>query len=293
MAVIKLTKVNQQKIWGQEDWIISAHPNGMSIISEGKYSGMTLQDFFNSNKQLLGVNDTTKQFPLLVKIIDAKDDLSVQVHPNDNYALEHENSLGKTECWYVLEANNNDIIIGQKTKNKTELKEIINREKLIDYLNQETINNGDFFYIPAGCVHAIKKDTKILEVQQSSDITYRLYDYNRTDDQGHKRDLHISKSLDVINYNLMPDSLNKKIEKINNDNYQLIELTSNQFFTVNKVNIKNEYTITAHPTYMLIILIDGNLLINNQKMKQYEGFLITKDQPIQINGVGSVIIADS
>lgn len=143
-----------------------------------------------------------KRFPLLVKIIDAEADLSVQVHPDDAYAMEHENgSLGKQECWYVLAAEPGaTIIVGQKARSKEEFKELMTQGKWGDLLNEIPIKKGDFFQIDPGTVHAIKGGTMVLETQQSSDVTYRLYDYDRLDDEGNPRPLHIQQSLDVVNF---------------------------------------------------------------------------------------------
>lgn len=163
----------------------------------GPYAGHTLSWLWAEHRELFG-NCEGKEFPLLVKILDAKDDLSIQIHPNDEYAAEHENgSLGKTECWYVLDCEPDaTIIVGQRAKDRTEAAQMIKDGRWDDMLNVLPIHKGDFFQIDSGTVHAIKTGTLILETQQSSDVTYRLYDYDRPGTDGKLRPLHIEQSLD-------------------------------------------------------------------------------------------------
>mgnify|MGYP001305281971 FL=1 len=164
-----------------ECWAPSAHPNGDNKIKEGEFKGQTLSKVFDEHRELFG-NIKDKQFPLLVKIIDACNDLSVQVHPNDEYAALHENSLGKTECWYVLDCKEDTkMVMGHHAKTKEELVKAIENDDYDHLLNKFDIKKGDFFYIPSGTIHAICKGSLIYEAQQSSDITYRVYDYHRKD----------------------------------------------------------------------------------------------------------------
>jgi mannose-6-phosphate isomerase len=195
--VYNIDKDNIGEIWG-----ISAHKSASNKIINTEFKGLTLRELYNSNKALFG-NYKSEEFPVLFKVIDAKKDLSIQVHPENEYAREKENSLGKAECWYILEADETtEIIIGHKAKNEEELRCLVKNENYDQLLNKFKINIGDYFYIPAGKVHAICRDTTLLEISQSSDITYRLYDYNRLDN-GKLRDLHIEDSLAVIK---APDS---------------------------------------------------------------------------------------
>ncbi len=287
--LIKFNYDSQEKIWGKEDWIISAHDNGQSYIQSGKYQGMSLKEFFNTHRDLLGIGE--EEFPLLVKVIEANDDLSIQVHPGDAYAKENENSLGKSECWYILDSNNSDIVVGQKAKNKKELLKSINDDNIMNELNIMNIDKGDFFYIPPGCVHAIRKGTKLLEVQQSSDITYRLYDYKRKGDDGKLRELHINKSLDVIDYEYT--NKNEIIEVEKNENYKEEILTDNEYFIVKKITIINEYKLPKQSKYMLAINVDGKIQANNEKIKLNEGVMILKDQEVIFKGQGELILTTS
>lgn len=208
-----------------EAWVISGHPAGPSVVADGEYAGMTLAELWREHGELFGRNEMKLQrgcgevmgpgeaernddtFPLLVKLIDAGDDLSIQVHPDDDYAREHENgSRGKAECWYVVECGEDaDIIIGHHAQSKEELKRMIAEKRWSDLLCVRPVKKGDFFYIPSGTVHAIRKGTILLEVQQSCDLTYRLYDYDRLQN-GKPRELHLEKAEDVI---ICPQSLAK------------------------------------------------------------------------------------
>lgn len=184
-----------------ECWGISAHPNGDCKVAGGPLAGAYLSEVWSEHPELFGER-AADRFPLLIKILDATDDLSVQVHPDDAYAAEHEDgSLGKTECWYVIDCDDDaTIIVGQRAASRDELAAAIEDGRWSDVLNEIPIHPGDFFQIDAGTVHAIKRGTVILETQQSSDVTYRLYDYDRRQDDGTLRELHIEKSLDVVDY---------------------------------------------------------------------------------------------
>ena len=182
-----------------ECWAISARSEGESIVSGGMYAGQRLGALWKNHPELFGYPDSEeKEFPLLTKIIDAKEDLSVQVHPDDAYAEEWENgSLGKTECWYILDCDADaTIVIGHNAKDKEELRRMVEEGKWSELIREIPIHPGDFFQIEPGTVHAIKKGTLVLETQENSDITYRFYDYDRVRD-GKKRQLHVEKSLAV------------------------------------------------------------------------------------------------
>lgn len=183
-----------------ECWAISAHPHGDCVIDGGAYDGRRLSELWAEEPQLFG-GTSGDRFPLLIKILDVDDYLSVQVHPDDAYAAEHEGgSLGKSECWYVLEADDDArIMIGQHAKDRDEFKGMVEERRWDELLNEITINAGDFFNIVPGTVHAVR-GALILEVQQSSDVTYRVYDFERLQDDGTSRELHLAQALDVIDF---------------------------------------------------------------------------------------------
>ncbi|MBM7661754.1 mannose-6-phosphate isomerase [Bacillus mesophilus] len=181
-----------------ECWGISAHPNGPSEILNGPLQGKTLIEAWQNHRELFA-NQDGDEFPLLTKILDARDDLSVQVHPDNVYAKEVENyPYGKTECWYIIDCEEDaEIIFGHHAVSKEELQRMVENGEWSELLRRVKVKPGDFYYIPSGTIHAIGKGIMILETQQSSDITYRVYDYDRTDAEGNKRELHITKSIDV------------------------------------------------------------------------------------------------
>lgn len=216
--LIAIEPLFQERVWGGrklesdfgyaipdgpigECWAISAHPHGDCRVADGAYEGMRLSELWESHRELFGAAPG-ERFPLLVKILDAAQDLSVQVHPDDAYAAEHEDgSLGKRECWYVLEAEPGArIVVGQKASSREEFEALSAQGRWDELLNYIPVHAGDFFAVEPGCVHALCKGAVILETQQSSDVTYRLYDYDRPGTDGKPRELHIERGLDVIDF---------------------------------------------------------------------------------------------
>lgn len=189
-----------------ESWEISAHHDGMNIVSNGSFEGSTLEDLILEHGEMvlgsLSRQKYKKRFPLLLKLIDANDWLSVQVHPDDDYALVHENDSGKTEIWLVLDAEPDARIIYGFNQNLTreQFSKIMNERKLSETLRYVQVRKGDMIYIPAGTVHAAGKGILIAEIQQNSNATYRLYDYDRKNPDGTSRTLHVDKALDTINF---------------------------------------------------------------------------------------------
>ena len=181
-----------------ECWGIAAHDNGSSVVKNGKYKGKTLKELFEEKPELFG-NIEDDRFPLLVKILYAKEDSSIQVHPDDDYAIKNENgSLGKSECWYILDCDDNaEIMLGHNAKTREELKEMIEGGKWDAFISKVPIKKGDLIQIDPGTVHTITGGLMILEIQQNSDVTYRVYDYDRLQ-SGKPRELHIKESIDVI-----------------------------------------------------------------------------------------------
>lgn len=186
-----------------ETWECSTHPDGESIVASGKYIDFTLKEVLQLHPEYLGTHPRSNgELPILIKLIDANKDLSVQVHPDDRYAQDHEQgSLGKTEMWYVVDAEkDSDLVYGFKhDMNKELIRQSIYNNTLEKHLQKVRIKKDDVFYVPAGQVHAIGAGAVIAEIQENSNITYRLYDYNRTDKSGKQRELHLEKALEVAN----------------------------------------------------------------------------------------------
>ncbi|MBQ9902666.1 MAG: class I mannose-6-phosphate isomerase [Clostridia bacterium] len=189
-----------------ETWECSTHPSGQSTVCSGEFQGMALGDILNFRPDFLGSHplEITRgrlELPILIKLIDAKNDLSVQVHPDDNYALTHENSLGKTEMWYVLDAKRGASLVYGFNQDMTQqrVRDALEDQTIGNYLNCVPVHKNDLFYIEAGTVHAIGAGALIAEIQENSDVTYRLYDYDRVGKDGKKRPLHIDQAMNVIN----------------------------------------------------------------------------------------------
>lgn len=186
-----------------ETWECSTHPDGPSHVASGQFNGMSLAALLQEHPEYLGEHAMVfRDLPILIKFIDAQKDLSVQVHPNDEYALVNENGqLGKSEMWYVLDATKSaKIVYGlNHTIRENDLKASIIDGSIEKYLQKVPVKRDDAFFIPAGTIHAIGSGSLVAEIQQNSNLTYRLYDYNRTDKNGNKRPLHIDKALSVAN----------------------------------------------------------------------------------------------
>lgn len=192
-----------------ETWECSTHPNGMSIVACGHYAGRTLKNVIGEHPEMLGKHsEKNGDLPVMVKLIDAKEDLSVQVHPDDEYAERSENGQkGKTEFWYILDATRDATIIYglHHSCTRADLVYSIENGSFQSYLQRIPVKRDDVFLINAGTIHALGAGTLVAEIQQTSDLTYRLYDYDRRDKDGRKRDLHIQKALDVANLDGIPE----------------------------------------------------------------------------------------
>lgn len=266
-----LKSVLQEKIWGGkrlkeafgyelpsekigEYWAISAHPNGVSIIENGPFAGQALDTVYAEHRELFG-NSKEPVFPLLTKILDANEWLSVQVHPDDTYGLANEGELGKTECWYVIAADEGaEIVYGHQATSKEELRQMIEEGKWDDLLIRIPVKAGDFFYVPSGTMHAIGKGILILETQQSSDTTYRVYDFDRKDADGNLRELHIDQSVDVMT---IGEVANSHPDAIDVSEATLTTFVSNEFFTVYKWDIHGKIEMNSTADYYLCSVLDG------------------------------------
>lgn len=240
-----------------ECWGIAAHPHGDCPVVGGPYDGMTLAQLWDEHHELFQGAEGDR-FPLLVKILDARDDLSIQVHPDDAYANEHENgSLGKHECWYVLDAHSHgQIIVGQRCRDREEFALMAREGRWHLVENLVPIKKGDFFDIKPGTVHAILGDTLILETQQSSDVTYRVFDYNRRQPDGSLRELHLGKAMDVIDYHApAPFSGEVTAPEVGG----VTKLMSCRYFEVLRVRVSTDVPVTLpqpHP-FMCVSVVDG------------------------------------
>lgn len=287
---LRIEPVFKQRIWGGsklrdafgyeipcedtgECWAISAHPNGDCVVKEGSYQGRTLSELFAEEPELFG-NPDTDRFPLLVKIIDAKDDLSIQVHPDDAYAKVHENgSLGKTECWYVLDCEEDStLVVGHHAQNQEELKNMIGKGEWKELIREIPIRKGNFIQINPGCMHAIKGGVMVLETQQNSDVTYRVYDYDRLTD-GKPRELHVQQSIDVIT--VPAASAHESVRYAGDlpDN-QMNLLISCACYKVWKLKVTQPVTIEQSYPFMNVSITEGEGLLNGQMVQKGDHMIL-------------------
>ncbi|MFD1031336.1 mannose-6-phosphate isomerase, class I [Metaplanococcus flavidus] len=244
-----------------EAWVISAHQKGPSIVMNGLLKGKSLLEVWKEHSYLFGNITESETFPLLTKILDANDDLSVQVHPDDLYAREvAEEKFGKTECWYILDCDENaEIIFGHYAQNEQEFKEMVTNGDWTGLLQRLRVKKGDFVYVPSGTLHAIGKGIVILETQQSSDITYRVYDYGRTDAAGNCRELHIEQALAVTSCP-HKDTAKTDVKDINGD-LESTQLIVDKYFTVYHWKLDGKTTTPLKKDFLLMSVIEGDGVI--------------------------------
>lgn len=238
-----------------ESWELSCHPDGLSRVANGPYAGKTLEEYIEKEgKEVLGSNCRRfREFPVLIKLIDAKQNLSVQVHPDDEYALKNEEQFGKTEMWYVVDAGPEAFLYYgfRKEISREEFAERIQNDTLTEVLNAVPVRKGDVFFIEAGTIHAIGKDILIAEIQQNSNVTYRVYDYGRVGKDGKKRDLHIEKALAVTN----------RVPVLRGKN-SYPHVAECNYFTVDRLNLdgktmsRMEGTVSEE-SFVSILILDG------------------------------------
>lgn len=303
----KLKPVTKDLIWGgnqlkreyhkestnsniAESWELSAYPNSESIIDSGEEK-MLLSEFYKKYPEYFGkFLNKYEDFPLLIKLINAAKPLSVQVHPDDEYAKKHEGQMGKNEFWLILDADDDSYIYyGLKDKlTKEELRNFIENKSLEIHLNKVKVKPGQGFYIPSGTIHAIGPNITLLEVQQNSDVTYRIYDYDRKDQNGNKRELHIDEAIKVSNLEpieLFPsedlnsfDSKYFRIRKFDvRDGEEKVPLSRNSFSYV----ICSEGELTLSVQAQSVVLNKGNSVLIPATSKE-----------LQITGNGTCIVVD-
>lgn len=291
MSILKLTPSCKDYLWGgsrlrtdfgvqsdlnplAEAWVLSCHPDGPSYLPDGTM----LADYLAAHPEAAGTDcKKFEMFPVLTKFIDAKNNISIQVHPSNEYALEHEHQYGKTEMWYVLDAAPGaQLIYGFKEKiSKEAFKAAIENNTLPQVLNHVDIHKGDVFFIEAGTVHAIGKGALIAEIQQNSNVTYRVYDYDRRGADGKPRELHVAKALDVAvpeppKYDTQP--MGQK-ENIDGGSRQL--LARCPLFTVYHYAVSDTVQLAAGAeSFQHILVTDGNGTIDGRLLQKGDSFLV-------------------
>ena len=264
-----LNKPIASKITG-ESWELSTVEGDVSVVANGVLKGKSLMELIDETpSEILGTavyKRFGKQFPLLFKYLDAREDLSIQVHPNDKLAKERHNSFGKTEMWYVMQADaDSRIIVGFKeNSSKEEYLKHLHDNTLVSILDDVKAKSGDVFFLETGTVHAIGAGLVVAEIQQTSDITYRLYDFDRVDAQGNKRELHVDLALDAINYNKV-DTQKNYDKKVNTSN----TVVDCPYFTTNFIPLENKVEVSkSGETFTVYMCIEGSFEIEFDGFKQ-------------------------
>ncbi|MBE5827683.1 MAG: class I mannose-6-phosphate isomerase [Butyrivibrio sp.] len=280
MAILKLAPVCKDYIWGgerlikaydkkysgerlAETWEVSCHKDGPCTISEGEEQGKTLREYIRKKGSTVLGKDCEKfgDFPILIKFIDAKQNLSVQVHPTDEYATEHEGQNGKTEMWYISDCEKGAFLYyGFKRRvSKEELRKRIEDNTVLEVLNKVKVKKGDVFFIESGTIHAIGAGITVVEIQENSNVTYRVYDYGRRDKNGNERELHIDKALEVTNTDKMED-----------DRSFMPHIAKCKYFTVDKIFLDGN-TLSSlkgkvlEDSFVSIVILEGEGTISQKK----------------------------
>lgn len=316
MAINKLTPSFKDYLWGgqklkedygkktdlkplAESWEVSTHKDGPSYIQGGEYDGLTLEEYLErkDNQPLGKKGQKFDRFPVLVKFIDALQDLSIQVHPDDEYGLKHENEYGKTEMWYILEAEPGaKIYYGTKeTITKDGFAEAIDDQTVLDKLNHVEVKKGDVIFVEAGTIHAIGSGIVLCEVQQNSNTTYRVYDYHRKDAEGNLRELHVEKALDVSTLTPLNTDFKAAGDIVQYKNHTKQLLATSEYFTTTKVDVEGPFTHSvSEESFEAIIVIEGSLKIEMEEQvltleKGESAYIDAGSQNLKITGQGSYL----
>jgi mannose-6-phosphate isomerase len=281
---LKFHPILKEKIWGGqkitnelnkdttglencgETWEISGVPGNISVVSNGPLTGTPLPDLIDQYQgDLVGEKVYQKEgnnFPLLVKFIDANQDLSIQVHPDNALAQKRHHSLGKTEMWYIFQSDPGaKLIVGfNQPLDKEKYLDYFNNGRLMEVLNQEEVAADDVYFVPAGRVHTIGKGILLAEIQQTSDITYRIYDFDRVDKNGNARELHTEQALDALDFQHYPQYKTEYDQSSN----QAVSIVNSPYFEVNRLFFDQETTRTYHhlDSFVIYVCVDGKLSVH-------------------------------
>ncbi len=295
MYILKLNPVFKDYLWGgtklrdeygfqsdlkklAEGWMLSCHKDGENTIQNGEFAGKTLTEVVKTNPDFLGKNGKKfEYFPILIKLIDAKNDLSVQVHPNNEYAMRVEKEYGKTECWYILDCDEGaELIYGfNREISSEEFKEKIADNTFLETVNKVKVKKGDLFFIEAGTLHAIGSGILLAEIQQNSNTTYRVYDYGRVGADGKPRELHVEKAIDVTNCVPPTRSTEPEGKLVEYDNYSTQLLTECDLFNVKKVSVKDFFDgVADEKSFVSVLVTDGSGIIDGIEIKRGDSLFV-------------------
>ncbi|MDF4222381.1 MULTISPECIES: type I phosphomannose isomerase catalytic subunit [Maribacter] len=316
MHPLKFRPILKERLWGGtklkevfgkpiesditgESWELSTVKGDISVVANGSLEGKSLQELIDSNaEELLGksvVERFGKEFPILIKFIDAKQDLSIQLHPNDALAKERHNSFGKTEMWYIMDADPNaELIVGfNKDVTKEEYAESVANDTLLDLLNYEQVKEGDTFFINTGKIHAIGAGVMLAEIQQTSDVTYRVFDFNRKDKEGNLRELHTELALDAVDYEKKDDF---KVEYGHNKN-EVNTMVDCPYFKTNFIELTDNLDLDTaqRDSFTIFMCVGGETKISTAEgevsIKSGETALLpASTQKISLQSTGAKLL---
>lgn len=313
MSLIKLGPDFKDYIWGgtrlrddynkkcsleriAESWELACRKDGCCTVQSGEYKGLTLGEYIErKGRGVLGTDCVGKEdFPLLVKLIDAQRELSVQVHPDDGYAFEHEGEQGKTEMWYVIDCEpDSEIIYGFKDKiTKAQFAQSVKDGTLLERLNRIRVGKGDVFFVPPGTVHSIGKGILIAEIQQNSNTTYRVYDYGRVGADGRPRELHIDKASQVIS--TQPPARTECFDTVRGNGFEYRLLARCGYFSAVKLDVHTSAEIyNDKRSFAHLLMLEGSAELGEEKLKANKGdsfFIDAASGTVRICGECSLIL---
>ena len=271
--IYKFNPILRPMIWGSELWVLSGYGERISRVSEGPDTGKTVNEVYG------------KEFPLLIKFIDAHEDLSIQVHPGEEMAQRIHNDHGKTEMWYVIGASEGaHLYSGLKRKiTPEEYVDLVKKNRIVDVLADHKLQSGDVFFLPAGRIHAICGGTYLAEIQQTSDLTYRIYDYNRPGPDGKPRALHTELAKEAIDYNVYPDYRTHYERKPGTE----VQLESCEYFTTSLLELDGSYD-GCRRDMQIVVCMEGFAMANGKGLKKNETILLL-DETLKITGTGKFL----
>ncbi|MCD8027749.1 MAG: mannose-6-phosphate isomerase [Erysipelotrichaceae bacterium] len=299
MSILFFKSIPRPAIWGHtlvkdyfgydyfpdgigQSWAFSAQKDASTICLSDPYKNITLLELWENHRELFGNQEGV--FPVIISLVGPEDDLSIQVHPDTEHAKKLGYPSGKNEAWYFIETKDNaSIVYGHNAKDKQDLMHYINDENYDDLIRHLDVHTGDFVYLPAGLLHALKKGSIVYEIQQATDITYRFYDYHRKDDNGNERELHLQQAIDCLSYNLkdMKNDIHPFIEET--DHCKKTTFISNDSFTVTKLEITGDYSYHDNH-YQLATVVEGDGYVDSKKIKLGDNFLIPYNTKVKMMG---------
>ncbi|MFA7663370.1 MAG: type I phosphomannose isomerase catalytic subunit [Clostridia bacterium] len=281
---------DQRKTKIAETWELSAFPNKESIVCSGPLIGKNLSSILKSDPAIFGnrIKDYS-EFPLLIKIINAEQNLSIQVHPSDSYAKRYEGQLGKSEIWYIVEASEGaEIFLGfNKEVSKEEIVDRIKNSTLLDVLNRLPVKRGDVITVKPGTVHALLKGLLVIEIQENSNLTYRIFDYGRKDSFGKERELHIEKALEVINFEKYDNSkINSSVIIQDDSRNSLRVLDENEYFYAIEIIMTESMRVYCRDSFISLTLVEGEgKFSSGETIKKGNTFLLSADTEYNIRNI--------